>query len=82
MKVVPEFTPKAPTGADRGRTSPEKETSPRTFFLVYLAFGVAYVWVIDPISNKGEIYTRERFEKITDGQFTAGEIRINLNLLD
>ena len=45
----------------------------------YLAFGVPYVWVIDPVSKTGEIYSGDRVEKITDAQFTAGEIRIDLS---
>jgi Uma2 family endonuclease len=50
----------------------------RTKIDEYLTFGVAYVWVIDPVSNSGEIYTRDRVERIGDGQFRAGKILVNL----
>ena len=48
----------------------------------YLTFGVAYVWVIDPVSNSGEIYTRDRVERISDGQFRAGEISVDLRTFE
>jgi Uma2 family endonuclease len=45
----------------------------------YLTFGVPCIWVIDPTSLTGEIYTQDRIAKITDGQFTADQIRVDLN---
>jgi Uma2 family endonuclease len=48
----------------------------------YLAMGVDYVWVIDPVSLTGEICTRDRIEKIVNARFSAGEIRIDLAQLD
>jgi Uma2 family endonuclease len=44
----------------------------------YLAFGVPYVWVIDPVSKSGEIYSADQIEKITNGQLTADQIRVDL----
>lgn len=48
----------------------------------YLAFGVTYVWVIDPVSKAGEIYSGDLIEKISDAQYTAGAIRIDLSSFD
>jgi Uma2 family endonuclease len=48
----------------------------------YLIFGVPYVWVIDPASRTGEIYTQDRIAKIANGQFTADQIRVDLNRFD
>jgi Uma2 family endonuclease len=48
----------------------------------YLAFGVLYIWVIDPVSKAGEIYCGGRIEKITNAQFNAGEIHIDLSRFD
>jgi Uma2 family endonuclease len=48
----------------------------------YLAMGVDYVWVIDPVSLTGEICTRDRIEKIVNARFSPGEIRIDLAQLD
>jgi Uma2 family endonuclease len=44
----------------------------------YLAFGVAYVWIVDPISLGGEIHTRDRIERVRDGRYRAGDIEVNL----
>jgi Uma2 family endonuclease len=48
----------------------------------YLTFGVPYVWVVDPVSKAGEIYSGDRIEKVTNAQYTAGEIRIDLSSFD
>lgn len=48
----------------------------------YLAFGVAYVWVIDPESRRGEIYAKTHSERVEDGIFRAGDIEVNLQNLD
>jgi Uma2 family endonuclease len=44
----------------------------------YLAFGVSYVWVIDPVSFGGEIHTTDRIERIRDGAFKAESIEIRI----
>jgi Uma2 family endonuclease len=44
----------------------------------YLSFGVAYVWVADPISLEGEIHTHDRIERVRDGRFRAGDIEVDL----
>ena len=38
----------------------------------YLRFGVNYVWVIDPQTGNGHIYTAERRIAVEDGKFRAG----------
>jgi len=38
----------------------------------YLNFGVQYVWVIDPQTGQGHIYTAERRIAVEDGKFRAG----------
>jgi Uma2 family endonuclease len=48
----------------------------------FLNFGVLYIWVIDPTSGAGEIYTPNRIAKIANGQFSAGEIHIDLSRFD
>ena len=48
----------------------------------YLTFGVPYVWVIDPVSKAGEIYSGDRIEKIANARFTAGEIHIDISSFD
>jgi Uma2 family endonuclease len=50
----------------------------RTKLDEYLEFGVQFVWVIDPISLHGEIYTVASITRVTDGCFTAGEISVDL----
>jgi Uma2 family endonuclease len=42
-------------------------------------FRVPCIWVIDPTSLTGEIYTQDRLAKITDGQFTDDQILVDLN---
>jgi Uma2 family endonuclease len=44
----------------------------------YLAFGVGYVWIVDPISLEGEIHARDRIERVRDGRFRAGDIEVDL----
>ena len=48
----------------------------------YLSFGVAYVWVIDPASQHGEIHTPDGIERIDSGHFTAGPIEVDLKEID
>jgi Uma2 family endonuclease len=46
----------------------------------YLAFGVAYVWIVDPETGTGEMHTPDRVERVEDGRFRAGEIEIQLEV--
>jgi Uma2 family endonuclease len=46
----------------------------------YLAFGVAYVWIVDPETGAGEIHTPDRVERVEDGRFHAGEIEVRLEV--
>lgn len=48
----------------------------------YLAFGVEYVWVIDPTTRGGEIHSRDAVRRVEDGVFRAGEIEVDLRKLD
>jgi len=43
----------------------------------YLAFGVAYVWIIDPKTCAGEIHTRTAIERVENGIFRAGDIEVS-----
>jgi Uma2 family endonuclease len=44
----------------------------------YLTLGLAYVWVVDPVSLSGEIRTRNGIERVSDGRFRAGAMEVNL----
>jgi len=44
----------------------------------YLRFGVRYVWVIDPESFTGEVYTSEGIERVDDGVFGADQIEVDI----
>jgi len=46
----------------------------------YLAFGVAYVWIVDPLDGTGEVHTSGGIERVEAGRFCAGEIEISLKL--
>jgi Uma2 family endonuclease len=60
--------------------SPESSASElRIKIEEYLAFGVSYVWVIDPVLRTGEIYTTTEIKRVRDGRFTAGELAVDLN---
>jgi Uma2 family endonuclease len=48
----------------------------------YLDFGVEYVWVIDPVTRRGEVYTRGGIERVRDGKFRAGALVVDLNELE
>jgi Uma2 family endonuclease len=44
----------------------------------YLAFGVAYVWVIEPTTGTGEIHTSGGIQRVDNGRFLAGDINVDL----
>jgi Uma2 family endonuclease len=44
----------------------------------YLAWGVAHVWVVDPVSLGGELHERDRIERVRNGRFRAGKIEVDL----
>ena len=44
----------------------------------YLAFGAAFVWIVDPNTATGEIHSPEGTERVEDGRFRAGEIEMQL----
>ncbi len=44
----------------------------------YLRFGVLYVWVIDPESLTGEVYTNEGIVRVDDGVFRAGQFEVDI----
>jgi Uma2 family endonuclease len=47
----------------------------------YLAFGVAFVWVVDPVALTGEVHTPEGIQRVTDGRFRAGQIEVSAHLI-
>jgi Uma2 family endonuclease len=53
----------------------------RTKVREYRAFGVAYVWIVDPKTGTGEIHTTGGIELVEDGRFRAGEIEVRLGKL-
>lgn len=54
----------------------------RTKVEEYLAFGVEYVWIIDPNTRGGEVRSRNAVELVENGLFRAGEIEADLRKLD
>jgi Uma2 family endonuclease len=44
----------------------------------YLAFGVDFIWVIDPVALNGEIHTRDGIQRVHDGHFQAARIAVNI----
>ena len=46
----------------------------------YLRFGVRYVWVIDPRTRHGYIYTTAGIRRVRDGVFTAKDPDISVRL--
>ncbi len=47
----------------------------------YLAFGVAYVWIVDPNTGRGEIHTSGGIERVENGRFHGGEIEVHVGRL-
>jgi hypothetical protein len=48
----------------------------------YLAWRVAYIWIVDPVSAGGEIHARDRIERACDGRFRASDIEGDLRKLN
>jgi len=44
----------------------------------YLAWGVAHIWIVDPISLGGEIHKSDGIERVRGGRFRAGDIEVDL----
>lgn len=48
----------------------------------YLAFGVSYVWVIDPQTRKAWVYTSDVIREVRDGELRTGSPGITVALGD
>ena len=50
----------------------------------YLAFGVRYVWVIDPRTKHATVYTGDGIQEVADGILRAQnpDLKVNLNALE
>jgi Uma2 family endonuclease len=48
----------------------------------YLRFGVGHVWVIDPQTGNGHIYTAERRIVVDDGIFRIDDPAIEMNFAE
>ncbi len=44
----------------------------------YLAFGVSWVWVIDPVTRNGQIHSAAGVQSVNDGIFSTDRLRIDL----
>ena len=44
----------------------------------YLDFGVAWVWVIDPVSLTGQVHSRDRVANVTDRIFTTDRFDVDV----
>jgi Uma2 family endonuclease len=44
----------------------------------YLAFGVAYVWIVDPETGNGEIHSQDEAERVENERFRAADIEVAL----
>jgi Uma2 family endonuclease len=53
----------------------------RTKIDEYLAMGVQYIWIVDPISLRGDVHTTDQVERIQDGVFRAGAIELDLRVI-
>ncbi len=47
----------------------------------YLEFGIPYVWVIDPETRRGYVYTSEGSKEAKDGVMRAGELEVPLSAI-
>jgi Uma2 family endonuclease len=45
----------------------------------YIRFGIRFIWVIDPGTGKGHIYTDQRRIPVEDGIFRAEDPRVELD---
>ena len=45
----------------------------------YLHFGVAWVWVIDPVSLTGRIYSQDRIVNVEDRIFPADRFSVDVS---
>jgi len=45
----------------------------------YLNFGVAWVWVIDPVSLTGQVHSRNEVVSTEDGIFTTDRFRVDIS---
>jgi Uma2 family endonuclease len=52
--------------------------------LNYLAFGVSYVWLVNPRTKRAFVYTPQRVQEVKDGVLFTDhpEIRVNLAELE
>jgi Uma2 family endonuclease len=48
----------------------------------YLAFGVQWVWVIDPVSCSGQIHSATQVFTVSNKVFTAGQISVDLSAIE
>jgi Uma2 family endonuclease len=48
----------------------------------YLAFGVQWVWVIDPVSCSGQIHSATQVFTVSNKVFTAGQISVDLSAVE
>ena len=44
----------------------------------YLAFGVAWIWVIEPVTRTGQIHSRQTVTAVGDGIFSTDRFRLDL----
>lgn len=47
----------------------------------YLEFGIPFVWVVNPATRRGYIYTREGSREAKDGIMRAGELEVPLSAI-
>ena len=45
----------------------------------YIRFGVVFIWIIDPKTGRGHIYTSERRITVDDGIFWTESPRVELD---
>ena len=59
----------------------DSATELRAKLAEYLAFGVEYIWVIDPVSRTGEVHTVEGIDVVSNGVFRAGPIEVDATMV-